>query len=405
MVGVSPKITLFTSIANLGSALRKAAPTLPIVEIQENFLLAGRGINIDNNIAEHLSSQSRQALEQAEILVTEPKLLSPLLKQQQQQQERSINKNNNKDSNSSNDNNIINLSNLKWCQCTFAGVDALFPLNSDDDDDDYSDDDESKKKIPRPSFVLTRFSGSFGPPIAEWCLARIIGHERKFDLSRQDQGQKQWASSKEVFEYRYLSDLTLTILGCGIIGTCIAKAAKVFGMKVVGYVRKIPNNKSKSNDNEDKGAEESAAFDVYETNLIKALQQADYIVSVLPSTKETKGLLTLETFRKSCASRPKHSPSPVLLNVGRGDVIPSAQTLVEALDRGYLEAAILDVFQQEPLPPDNLLWTQQHPRVTISPHVSGVTQAKDVPNLLLENYDRYVNQQPLLHVVDWDKGY
>ena len=134
-----------------------------------------------------------------------------------------------------------------------------------------------------PSFALTRFAGKFGPPIAEWCLARIISHERNFEKSGKDQKTKRWAGSTEVLHYRYLSDLTLTILGCGDIGMCIAKAAKAFGMRVVGYVR---------------SDRELQNFDECSTCLEAMMQKADYLVSVLPSTSNTL-FLVLRLFLKA----------------------------------------------------------------------------------------------------------
>jgi phosphoglycerate dehydrogenase-like enzyme len=88
--------------------------------------------------------------------------------------------------------------------------------------------------------------------------------------------------------------------------------------------------------------------------------------------------------------------------VGRGDVIGEA-SLIHALDEGYISAAILDVFEKEPLPVDSALWDRSD--VAISPHVSGITQAKDVPPVFLENYQRFVNGKDLLFQVDWSKGY
>ena len=134
--------------------------------------------------------------------------------------------------------------------------------------------------MPLP-WTLTRFAGCFGPPISEWCIARIISHERGFNASAKDQVNKRWAGSKDaILNYRYLSNLTLTILGCGDIGCCIARAAKASGMKIIGY--------GKSCEPSDKVEE---VVDVYTTNLDVALSSADYIVSVLPSTPDTRGLL------------------------------------------------------------------------------------------------------------------
>ena len=237
--------------------------------------------------------------------------------------------------------------------------------------------------MPLP-WKLTRFAGCFGPPISEWCIARIISHERGFNASEKDKANKCWAESKdEILNYRYLSSLTLTILGCGDIGCCIAKAAKAFGMKIIGYGKSCePSDRVKE------------VADEYTTNLEVALSSADYIVSVLPSTPNTREMLNGETFSAANGA--------VFLNVGRGDVVSEA-SLINALDNGYLCSAILDVFAVEPLPEDSKLWSRDD--VVISPHVSGLTQASDVPKLFLENYKRWLAGKELKFVVDWMKGY
>jgi len=238
-------------------------------------------------------------------------------------------------------------------------------------------------------WILTRFAGCFGPPIAEWTLARIIEHERSFAASVADQSRREWAGSqKAVTQYRYLSSLTLAVLGCGDIGRCIARAAAGFGMKTVGYGRRP------------RMAKDIDGLDEYTQVLDDALRVGDYVVSVLPSTQETRGLLSGEVL--ASAAKVNGGKSPVFINVGRGDVISEA-SIISSLDRGYISAAILDVFETEPLPSDSPMWDK--PSVIISPHVSGLTQASDVPKLFLANYERYVEGKDLLYIVDWDKGY
>lgn len=239
-----------------------------------------------------------------------------------------------------------------------------------------------------PSFTLTRFAGKFGPPIAEWCLARIIGHERNFAATAADQQAKGWAISRQVTEYRYLADLTLTVLGgCGDIGSCIGRAAQAFGMRVVAYSRTARPSPG-------------PGWDQVTTDLAQALQLGDYVVSVMPSTPATRDLLSGDIL--NVAARDKGGKSPVFLNVGRGDVL-SEESLIRALDNQYISGAILDVFPVEPLPQDSPLWNRDD--VVISPHVSGVTRAADVPSLFLENYNRYKDGKELQFVVDWEKGY
>jgi len=341
-------ITVFSTVPNLANALREANPELSILEMEDDALTHR---NVEEPFdASDLSKKSLGHLARAEILVTEPSILANLMDEEKVQMDR-----------------------LVWCQSTCAGVDPLFPL---------------PEKYKTPSFLLTRMAGVFGQPIAEWCMGRIISQERNFDLSRRDQGHKAWAGSREVLSYRFLTELTLTILGCGDIGMCIAKAAKSFGMTVVGYVREGER-------------EPNPYIDEFTSSLETAFNRADYIVSVLPSTPETRGLLdTPQLLRQGCKTA--GGKCPVFINVGRGDIV-SAKTLVRALNRGYLKTAILDVLEEEPLPIDSPLW--DHPQVVISPHVSGMTRSQDVPKLLLENYQRYINRQPLLHAVDWEKTY
>lgn len=360
-----PTVTVFSSIQGIAQSLRDADPKLPLQVVQDEAL-CGYGGTVEFNPSA-LSAETKSILQQAEILISEPAVVAALL-----------------------DDDRLALSSLKWCQSTYAGVDPLFNSSF------FSS--SSSTQIP---WKLTRFAGCFGPPIAEWCIARIIEHERSFAATASDQLQKSWAGSREaVTNYRYLSSMTLTILGCGDIGRCIAKAAKAFGMRTIGYVRTIPT----SSDSDDRTVAEETGVDEYTTNLTKALQSGDYVVSVLPSTPQTRGLLSNDVLE--AASTEKGGLCPVFINVGRGDVIDE-KSLVEALDKKYISGAILDVFVEEPLPTSSKLWSRSD--VIVSPHVSGLTQASDVPKVFLSNYQRYVENDcstlELKFLVDWKKGY
>ena len=364
-VARTPRVTLFTSIASIAETLQKAAPWLPMDCVHDPEALSGYGGTV-NFKADKLSNESRKVFQDTEILITEPAVLAAILQTE------------------SNLAQLETFPRLKWCQSTYAGVDPLFSLLEKRKESESSTSENSM-----PSFTLTRFAGKFGPPIAEWCLARIISHERNFAASAADQQIKGWAAStKQVTEYRYLSDLTLTILGgCGDIGSCIGRAATAFGMNVVAYSR-TPR------------LSPGPGWNEATTDLDYALRQGDYIVSILPSTPETRDLLSGDVLR--AAAKANGGKSPVFLNVGRGDVL-SEQSLIKALDEKYITGAILDVFPVEPLPTDSPLWDR--PDVVISPHVSGVTRAADVPAVFLDNYKRYKEGQSLTYVVDWAKGY
>lgn len=344
---IRPTVTLFTSIPDIAESLAAACPDVPFLVVKD-AALGGFGGTVEFDPSS-LQSETKTALKQAEILISEPAVVAALAKHDE-----------------------TSLSSLKWCQSTYAGVDPLF---------------NAGLSLPL-SWKLTRFAGCFGPPIAEWCLARIIEHERSFAATARDQGRKSWAGSREqVTNYRYLSSLTLSVLGCGDIGMNIAKVAKAFGMKTVGYAR-TPRQAS------------DIGVDEYTTDLAHALQAGDYIVSVLPSTPETRRLLSDNALYAS--SKAGGGKCAVFINVGRGDVIDE-DSLINALDNRHISAAILDVFDTEPLPKESKLWDRHG--IIVSPHVSGLTQASDVPKVFLSNYERYINGEDLQYIVDWDKGY
>ncbi|VEU39783.1 unnamed protein product [Pseudo-nitzschia multistriata] len=348
MPGPPPVVTVFSSIPAIAEALSSCEGLA--LDVVEDGALTGYGGTVEFD-PRNLSPATFKALERAVVLVSEPAVVASLLGHEPQC-----------------------LRNLRWCQSTYAGVDPLFAPGI--------------AHLEKP-WILTRFAGVFGPPIAEWCLARIIGHERSFAASALDQRRREWAGSREaVGHYRYLSSLTLSVLGCGDIGRCIARAASALGMRTVGFGR-IPRAQG-----------DLEGVEKYTLDLGEALRAGDYVVSVLPSTPETRGLLGGSAL--AAAAGASGGKSPVLLNVGRGDVIDE-ESLLSALESGYISAAILDVFEKEPLPRDSPLWNT--PGVVVSPHVSGLTQASDVPGVLLANYQRYVEGNDLLYVVDWDKGY
>ena len=444
-----PPITIFSSIDNIGKALRECqeqqqkekdgesctrsiVANVAIIEIVDTDALNGYGATVIFEPTK-MTIETIEKLNNAEILITEPFVLAKLLKYIKQQQQQKEN----------GDTAILNLSNLRWCQSTYAGVDPLFAptttnVNNDDKEkekDNNQNDYTTSTTIPNPSFILTRFAGVFGRPIAEWCIGRIIEYERNFNLSRIDQSNKQWVGNTKVLEYRYLSDLTLGILGCGDIGTCIAKSAKYgFNMNIIGYKRSHPppeTKKQKTDDNTIGENGDGKVFDRYTTSLQDIFQNCDYIVSVLPSTNETRGLLTPKVFSYggnpsadgSCVDGSESRSPPVFINVGRGDVIAastikptnlesntssssssSSNTICNALNNGNIRHAILDVFDIEPLPDTDPLWN--HPNVTISPHISGLTRSTDVPKIILDNYHRYVKDKTTLkYQVNWNKTY
>lgn len=263
---------------------------------------------------------------------------------------------------------------IKWMQSTWAGVDQFMKSIS-----------ETGQQPPR--IPITRFSGeNFGQMIFDYCIAHIIIHERKlFDNYVETKQNKIWQRDV-AWNYRTINEITIGILGGrGSIGSLVAKRFSLLGSKVIGYGR-----------TQYKGNTEDFSLAKYSTKLEEVLPECDYIISVLPSTDETKGLLN-DKVLQICREK-----SPVLINVGRGSLITEGE-IVKALDNKFISAAILDVFESEPLPENSLLWS--HPKVFITPHNAAISRANDCVKLFVENYEKFVSGQKLLYMIDWNCGY
>ncbi|HEY3066147.1 MAG TPA: D-2-hydroxyacid dehydrogenase [Methylomirabilota bacterium] len=181
-----------------------------------------------------------------------------------------------------------------------------------------------------------------------------------------------------------LAGKTLGILGLGAIGVELARKAAALEMRVIGTRRSggtIPHVDRVY------GADGTTAV----------LAAADFVVLLLPSTAETRGILN-----RSALDAMK--PTAWLLNFGRGDLVVAAD-LVAAVTSRRIAGAVLDVFPTEPLPADSPLWTTDG--VVIFPHVGGLHPERDtlVAELFGDNVRRFVAGEPLREVVDRARGY
>ncbi|MEG0007613.1 MAG: D-2-hydroxyacid dehydrogenase [Aeromonas sp.] len=249
---------------------------------------------------------------------------------------------------------------LGWLQSTYAGVDVLLDTSS------------------RRDYLLTNVRGIFGPLMSEYVFGHLLSLTRQLPLYREQQQLKTWQSHP----YQGLRGKTLLLLGTGSIGQHIAHTGKHFGMKVLGISH---------------SGRERAGFDqVYQLPALnKMLAKADVIVSVLPATRETRHLFTAERF-SHC------KPDAIFFNVGRGNAVHEGD-LLAALRTGKLGMAVLDVFEQEPLPADSPLWHQ--PNLIITPHNSAYSFPEDVAQIFIRNYIRFIDGQQLDGRIDFDKGY
>lgn len=212
----------------------------------------------------------------------------------------------------------------------------------------------------------------------------IIALERKFLDAKRFQQQGIYACQE--LDYRPFRSLTVGILGFGDIGQGIGKLLKLSGFQVVGFKRTLSADDAQLGD----------AADRVTNDLQDVLKEADFVVSVLPSTNATLHFLN-ESNLAVCSAK-----KPVFINVGRGSVI-AEKTLVDALDRGIFSKAVLDVFEVEPLPKESALWS--HPAVYMTPHVSAKSFPEDVADVFIANLNLYLEDKPMQYTVDWSSGY
>lgn len=249
---------------------------------------------------------------------------------------------------------------LQWIQSTFAGVEVLLGPDK------------------RTDYILTGVKGVFGPHMSEYVFAYILTLERNIFEIYENQQRKVWKK----IPYKSLKDRLIGICGLGSVGLYIAQTARHFGMKVWGYKRSY---------------EEVPGVDriFTQSDFKEFLSHPDYIVITLPGTPDTLHLIDYDTIKAM-------KSSAVLINVARGSVV-SENALVRALEEGLIRGAVLDVFEEEPLPEESRLWAL--PNVMITPHNSGLSFPEDIVEIFADNYRRFVDKKSLKYRVDFNRGY
>ena len=249
---------------------------------------------------------------------------------------------------------------LEWVQSSFAGIEPFCAPNL------------------RKDYILTGVKDVFGPLMSEYVFGYILALERNIFAARENQKQSHWRN----IPYRGLAGLTIGICGLGSIGRHIASTASHFRMRVLGLSR-------------------SAAPTPYvervfgPSEIAEFANHLDYLVAALPNTPSTKHLISAEVFKNL-------QKSAVLINVGRGMTVDE-DALVKALRDGKLRAAVLDVFDTEPLPSHSLLWKLENAYVT--PHNSALTFPKDIADIFCDNYERFRSREPLKYLINLERGY
>jgi len=220
-----------------------------------------------------------------------------------------------------------------------------------------------------PAHVLVAAARGFhGPQMSELAFLFMLAIARKFPAVLADQRRHVWNRC----EQRLLAGKTAVIVGVGQIAEELAHRCKVFGMSVIGVSSRtsVPG------------------FDaIYpRARLPEAASRADFLIVLAPLTKENRHLV-------DAAAIDAMKPDGVLINIARGGVVDE-DALRKALVARRIAGAGLDVFQKEPLPPDNPLWDA--PNVIITSHVGGMSEeyADQVMPLLVDNLRAFVDGKP-----------
>lgn len=249
--------------------------------------------------------------------------------------------------------------NLRWLQSVSAGLDAYAALAN-------------------PSLRLTSARGVHHQPIAQHLALMMLALTRNLPGHLADQQQRRWNRQPDAITP--VVGQQVGVIGYGGIGQQLAPLVRALGMRLVGVSRSVPATGVRD------------GVEVWPlSRLDELLQTSDHLVLCLPLTTDTVHFIDdekLDRFKRGA----------LFYNVSRGELVDEP-ALLRALQSGRLAGAALDVFQREPLPPDNPLWSQ--PNVIVTPHVAGHYRGlrEATFRFFCQNLDRYRNGQPLLNEV------
>jgi glyoxylate/hydroxypyruvate reductase len=244
---------------------------------------------------------------------------------------------------------------LRWIQTTSAGVGQAV----------------KRFGLDRTDVIVTTSSGVHAGPLAEFVMMAILMFTKRYFFLAELKERREF----ERFCSPSLPGKTLAIIGPGKIGREIARLARPFGLRLTALGRT------------GRGAEELGVDRVYDrAGLHTMLGEADFVTLIVPHTPETEGMI-------GGAELAAMKRGAVLINIARGEVVDEA-ALLAALRSEHLAGAALDVFHQEPLPPDSPLWDL--PNVIINPHSASTAEGEDerIIEIFCENLRHYLDGRP-----------
>jgi len=219
--------------------------------------------------------------------------------------------------------------------------------------------------------------------MAEYVALHVLMHHRQEPYLRESQRQQRWAPKHQW----PAGAISVGIMGLGVLGAHAARVLKHIGFRVSGWSRS------------ERRVEGVQCFHG-EAGLDAFLRQADILVCLLPLTSDTRHILNRDVFAK--LNRTSPLGAPVMINAGRGGLQNEAD-IIACLDDGTLGAASLDVFAEEPLPPQSPFWT--NPKVVLTPHNAADTDPDAISRYVASQIERFEAGGALENVVDRGRGY
>lgn len=262
---------------------------------------------------------------------------------------------------------LAGLPNLAVIFSLGAGVDFLFA-------------DDRLPEVPIARVVDPDLTTRMSEYVVLHCLM-ILRQQRRYD---RQQREKLWDDDRDQPAAR---SVRVGVMGLGQLGLDAAHKLQVMGFDVAGWSRSA------------KSVDGLATF-AGDEGLQDFLARTDILVSLLPLTEDTRGVINATLL--AGLAQDGRLGGPYLVNAGRGG-LQVENDILAALDAGTLKGATLDVFETEPLPVESPLWS--HPAVTVTPHNSAMSEPLAVATLIANQIRRHQAGEPLEHLVDPNKGY
>ncbi|WP_246209810.1 2-hydroxyacid dehydrogenase [Pikeienuella piscinae] len=251
---------------------------------------------------------------------------------------------------------------VKAVQSIWAGVEGLL----------------ANPTLPEEPVLCRMVEPGLSEGMTDYIVGHVLRHHLGIDRCVRESMAGNWAPAVPPLS----RDRKVGVLGLGALGADAARMLARLRFDVAGWSRTAKSVDGVTCLHGAKGLDE-------------ILARSEILVTILPSTTETRGILNARTL----ALLPRGA---VIINPGRGPLIDD-DALLAALESGQIAHATLDVFNEEPLPASHPFW--RNPQVTVTPHIAAETRASFAARVVVEQIGRMIRGEPLWHIVDRSLGY